>query len=312
MSLSYYQAVSTEWFLDTIDAWQRHMTDVRRLSSLTVKSYLYTVHSLEQFLDKPLDAKQFQNLKVKDIRGFNSSLLADKQSHANIAKKLSAIKAFVRFVQQSQRLENTGILSMQSPKISKALPRPVDQADMPQLLKDIELLPTIEDKPGWLGARDKAICLLLYGCGLRISEALSITQQQWQQSNDFLRITGKGKKQREIPLLPIVRQAVENYLMDVPHKIKAEIFLGVRGKPLQPAVFGKTLIQIRRQMGLSESTTPHAFRHSFATHILQNGGDLRTIQELLGHENLTTTSRYADADMTFLTKVHQAAHPRGK
>ncbi len=198
---------------------------------------------------------------------------------------------------------------MRTPKVPRALPRPLDVGDA---LAAVDAAGQLSDEP-WLAKRDQALLLLLYGCGLRIGEALALNRRD-APAGDVLVVTGKGRKQRLVPVLPVVREAIAAYLAACPHALPADapLFLGARGGRLDPAVAQRQVRRLRSALGLPETATPHALRHSFATHLLADGGDLRTIQELLGHASLSTTQRYTAVDVSRLAAVHRRAHPRAQ
>jgi integrase/recombinase XerC len=202
-----------------------------------------------------------------------------------------------------------------TPKLDQPLPKAPNLAPARATLDGLEAGDT---KP-WLGARNHALAMLLYGCGLRIREALALTLGDIRSDTDSLRVLGKGKKERQVPLLPVIRQAIQDYLAQSPYHeasfhraAEFPLFVGKRGKKLQPAVFQRTLQHLRRSYGLPDSLTPHALRHAFATHLLSNGAELRDIQELLGHESLSTTQRYTHVDTSRLLAAYNAAHPSAK
>lgn len=209
-------------------------------------------------------------------------------------------------------MTHSAIFHVRMPKLSKPLPKALS-AD--QSMQAVMGIGTLHEEP-WVAQRDTALLMLIYGCGLRISEALSLRVGDLPPAGSSLRIHGKGNKERVVPLLAIVRDAIDTYLGLCPHhnprNPKADIFVGVKGGTLQPAIFQKQLRHLRSWLGLPESATPHAFRHSFATHLLATGGDLRDIQELLGHESLSTTQRYTHVDSERLLAAYRDAHPHGK
>ena len=198
---------------------------------------------------------------------------------------------------------------MRNPKIPHAIPKPVNVEDA---MDTIENVATLAKRP-WVGKRDAALLTLLYGCVLRIGEALGLKRRD-TPLGETLRVVGKGQKERLVPVLPIVREAIADYLAACPHDPGPDgsLFLGVRGKKLDPAIVQRTVRLLRARLGLPETATPHALRHSFATHLLAAGGDLRTVQELLGHASLSTTQRYTEVDMSQLIAVYERAHPRAR
>ena len=198
---------------------------------------------------------------------------------------------------------------MRSPKVKARLPRPVEAADAREMISMVD----IQHKEAWVSARDIAVLLLLYGCGMRISEALGLNRNQ-APLPEVLRIIGKGQKERILPVLPVARTAVESYLKACPYDLAADgpLFIGIRGKRLGARAMQKLMQALRMQLGLPSTATPHALRHSFATHLLEAGGDLRTIQELLGHASLSTTQVYTSLDQTRLMQVYEQSHPAAK
>ncbi|MDX2113875.1 MAG: tyrosine recombinase XerC [Alphaproteobacteria bacterium] len=292
-----------------VSAWLDWMASTKRASRHTLISYRHDLENFLGFLQQHLGGaagkKQLAALELRDFRAWLAARSHDYDP-ASTARALSAVKSFYRWLEQQGHGKNSAIFHMRSPKIGRALPKAlaVDQAQ--HAVVGIESA----DGEAWINARNLALLLLIYGCGLRISEALSVKRSDAGQT--MLRLVGKGNKERQVPVLPVVTQAIESYLALCPHHGAADtaLFVGKEGKPLNPGVFQRTLRQLRRQLGLPESTTPHAFRHSFATHLLSAGGDLRSIQELLGHASLSTTQRYTHVDRQRLMNAYQNAHPR--
>lgn len=307
---------------DLLPAWQQRLQDGHRLAPGTITLYCRVIRQLAEFLSQhrgeEITLTTLATLPAQDLRAFIGNQLQQGQNRGTVAYQVSAIKSLFRYLQKQHNVENAAALAIGRPKAPVAIPRALPITDMQGLLTAIAEAPlNVDEDDVWQGERDKALALLLYGGGLRISEALSISLADWQtaETASVLRITGKGNKQRDVPLLPVVVEGIQHYMRARPIPTAAAtlapLFIGVRGKRLQAPVFRRRLQQLRLELGLDPKTTPHALRHSFATHLLQNGGDLRVIQELLGHATLSTTSRYADADLAHLTKVHEAAHPRG-
>jgi len=242
-----------------------------------------------------------------DMRSWMAHLRRDDVGARSIARKLSAVKSFYRWLAQREGYEPTAVLSARPPKFQKKLPRPLSEEAAKAMIGTVEL----QSGTSWQGARDAAVITLLYGCGLRISEALGLTGRDLPLGSS-LRILCKGGKERIVPLLPIARKAVDTYLRLCPHAIAPDmaLFRGARGGPLNPRLVAKVTEQARMQLGLPATATPHAMRHSFATHLLAAGGDLRAIQELLGHASLSTTQAYTAVDEVHLMKVYEATHPK--
>lgn len=261
---------------------------------------------LSEHLGGPAGLSQLQALEARDIRAWLSSRAGEYEAASN-ARALSCVKSFFRYLERAGDVRSSAVFHLRSPRIPKALPRALEQEQAAQLI----------DHAGgshgeeWLNLRDTALLLLIYGCGLRIGEALSLTYAQ-RPSGESLRVLGKGNKERQVPVLPVVREAVDAYTAACPHVLtpQSPLFLGARGAALDPAVFRRQLQTLRRGLGLPDSATPHAFRHSFATHLLAGGGDLRAIQELLGHASLSTTQRYTHVDRARLMQAYARAHPR--
>ncbi len=263
----------------------------------------FIFHSKEKIIDKDM----LQNLTLHDFRRWLSVRLKDHINASN-ARGLSSLRSFFRFLSKNNLLQNADIEKIKTPKIAKSVPKAVDGVDIDQIMAAIR---ENAQKEEWQIKRDLALLTLIYGCGLRISEALSITPKSLT-GNDFLIIDGKGNKQRMVPLLPIVRKRINDYLAQCPFKPlqTQSVFFGARGKPYLARLFSRLLQNIRQHLNLAETITPHAFRHSFATHLLAAGGDLRTIQELLGHESLSTTQRYTKVDKDRLLSAYARFHPR--
>jgi integrase/recombinase XerC len=291
-------------------AWENWLRHVRRASAHTLVSYRHDIDHfisfIQQHMGQEADIALLAGLQPRDIRAWLASRHG-KFEASSTARALSSVKHFFRYLEKQGSLTNAAIFHIRAPKTKKALPKALAE---PQTAQALEAIAIQHDEP-WVALRDTALLILLYGCGLRISEALSLTMGDIPKG-DTLSIVGKGNKQRQVPVLPIVRTAIADYLAACPYKRSKDeaLFVGLRGKPLAPAVFQRELRHLRRQLGLPETTTPHAFRHSFATHLLAGGGDLRSIQELLGHASLSTTQRYTHIDKERLMAAYKSAHPR--
>ncbi|CUK12334.1 Tyrosine recombinase XerD [Ruegeria denitrificans] len=246
-------------------------------------------------------------ITVSDMRAWMADQRASGVGARSLARKLSAVKSFYRWLSEREGFEPTAVLSTRAPKFTKKLPRPLDEDAARTVIETVELQSTSD----WVSARDVAVVTLLYGCGLRISEALSLTGAD-APLPETLRIIGKGDKERIVPVLPAARAAVDHYLRLCPHPHAKDqaLFRGVRGGPLNPRAIQGVMAKARMQLGLPATATPHALRHSFATHLLSAGGDLRSIQELLGHASLSTTQTYTAVDTARLMEVYNRAHPK--
>jgi len=246
-----------------------------------------------------------------DFRGYLAGRNADGLARTSTARAVSTLKEFFRFLERREFAENAAIHALRSQKIPKSVPKALTAEDAMEALNEVE---NLSDEP-WVGKRDKAFLFLLYGCGLRIGEAIGLNRGQLGGSgSDMVRVVGKGAKERMVPVLPVVQGVIVDYLALCPYNLKADdpLFVGVRGARLNPGVAQKQVRMVRKLLRLPETATPHALRHSFATHLMAGGGDLRTIQELLGHKSLSTTQRYTDVDVARLQSVYANAHPRAR
>ena len=257
-------------------------------------------------LDSP---RALGDITQSDMRAWMAQARQRDVSARALARKLSAVRGFARFVADDTGVDISAILATRAPKHARALPRPLSAADARQVL-DTVALQTASD---WAGLRDMAVVTLLYGCGLRVSEALSLTGRD-APLPEVLRMTGKGGRERLVPVLPIARRAVDTYLRACPHAMAPDLplFRAMRGGALDRRHIARVMEMTRLQLGLPATATPHALRHSFATHLLAKGGDLRAIQELLGHASLRSTQVYTAVDTTRLMDVYNAAHPRAR
>jgi integrase/recombinase XerC len=291
-------------------AWFSHLKDIKRYSNHTLISY---AHDLETFLafasehlGRGIGIHELEQFALRDFRSWLAHRVSSRLSATSNARALSTIRSFYRYLEKQTGSKNPAPFHIRTPKLPKALPKALAEEDS---LHSVSEIASLSDEP-WIARRDTALLALIYGCGLRISEALQVSKTMLRQK-DALTITGKGNKQRMVPLLEEVKLALDAYLSQCPYPLKDDepIFLGTRGKPLQPAIFQKRLATLRGFLGLPDSATPHAFRHSFATHLLAHGGDLRAIQELLGHASLSTTQRYTKVDSERLKNAYKNAHP---
>ncbi len=286
-----------------------YLTHNKRASKHTVISYendlTHFFSFMQEYLGGKLSLATLKKLEAREFRAWLASRSGDYEASSN-ARALSSVKSYFRYLEKQELCKNAAIFHLRSPKIKVSLPKAVAEDKAQATLAAMG-----SRRDDWVGKRDLALLLLLYGCGLRISEALSLARGE-VQGRDAVTILGKGNKQRIVPLLPVVAQAIAHYLETCPHTLEknAPLFVGAQGKPLNPAIFQKTLRDLRAQLNLPDSATPHAFRHSFATHLLAAGTDLRSIQELLGHSSLSTTQRYTHVDSARLLSAYEKAHPR--
>ncbi len=262
---------------------------------------------MTQYRGGPQGLGALSDLSVTDMRAWMANVRGTGASARTLSRKLSAVKTFYRWLAERQGFEPTAVLSARAPRFQKKLPRPLSVDAAKEMIETV----AAQSPDSWVGARDAAVITLLWGCGLRISEALGLTGRVLPMG-ETLRILGKGGKERLVPVLPVARQAVETYTQLCPFPVEpdAPLFRGVRGGALNPRAIQKVTEKARLQLGLPSSATPHAMRHSFATHLLAAGGDLRAIQELLGHASLSTTQAYTAVDAARLMQVYLDAHPK--
>ena len=251
--------------------------------------------------------KTLEGFSLNDFRSYLAARKMAGLGAKSMARGLSALRNFYKFLAKRENLTNSAILQIKTPKIPHSIPRPLSIEGSEKILDNI----STGAKDNWVTARDCAVVTMLYGCGLRISEALSLNRKDIPR-RETLVIKGKGGKERVVPVLPVVLESIEAYINLCPFDLDHEgpLFVGKRGGRLNPRAVQKAMESVRRALGLPESATPHALRHSFATHLLSAGGDLRTIQELLGHANLSSTQHYTEVDSESLLKTYEKAHPR--
>ena len=289
-----------------LEAWHDHLALGLRRSEHTVRAYMRTAQRL--LVGQGLvDWDAVADLSAGHLRTHLAARREQGLSNASVARELSALKSFIAFARTQAGREVSDAPRMRGPRIAKSLPRPVTPDDAIGLAETVDAL-AVED---WVGARDRAVLLLLYGAGLRIAEALSLKADALPLG-DRLTVTGKGGKQRVVPLLPIVREAVADYAARCPWPLPRDeaLFRGAKGGPLAQGMVQKATARARRALGLPDSATPHALRHSFATHLLGAGTDLRSLQELLGHASLGSTQIYTQVDAASLLDTYRNAHPR--
>ncbi len=291
---------------EILEAWRTHLADGRRRSPHTVRAYVSTAGRLLEELGD-VDWPVLARLDAAALRGQLARRRAEGIGNVSAARELSALKAFVRFAREQSGQPDPSPPRLRGPRIKKGLPRPVTPDEAVNLAAMVDENAAEE----WIGARDRAVLLLLYGAGMRIAEALSLTGAILPLG-ETITVTGKGNKQRVVPLLPIVRDGVADYLAKSPWPTEPDkpLFRGTRGGPLSPGLVQKAVARARVALGLPASATPHALRHSFATHLLSAGADLRSLQELLGHASLGSTQIYTKVDAAALLDVYRNAHPR--
>lgn len=295
------------------NAWLDHLQNERRMALKTLDAYERDVRQfflyLTDYLGKPPNIEDIADLKPMHMRGFLARRRESGASARTLGRGLAGIRSLVRYLEKQGLANSAGLKATRSPRQPKSLPKPVSPE---QAMKLVDGTFHTSEEP-WIVARDAAVVSLLYGCGLRIGEALALTPKDFSiPGSNTLTIIGKGNKTRLVPLLPIVLNAVDEYRRTCPYFLADHepLFRGAKGGNLQPAIIQKSIRLLRSALNLPETATPHALRHSFATHLLASGGDLRTIQELLGHASLSTTQIYTAVDTDQLLETYRAAHPR--
>ena len=292
---------------DLIEAWRHYLALDRRRSTHTVRAYVATAERLIAFLEEhrgeAVTARLLATIDQADLRAFLTARRMDGIGNVSAARELSAVRGFLKFTGG----QDARVPLLKGPRVKRGLPRPVSPDEAVALAEDI----AETAREGWIGARDWAVLLLLYGAGLRIGEAMALMGDVLPLGQT-LRVTGKRGKTRLVPLLPQVRSAIEAYVADCPYPTARDqpLFRGARGGPLSAAIIRRAVQGARGRLGLSDRTTPHALRHSFATHLLGRGADLRSLQELLGHASLSSTQIYTQVDAAHLLDVYRNAHPR--
>jgi integrase/recombinase XerC len=296
-----------------LQSWITHIRDERRFAANSVEAYERDVSAFLGFLSQHLggepSAGDLATLEPRDLRAYlahrrqGPDALADR----SISRALAAIRSFYRYLDRRHGIANPRLSLVRGPKLKRSLPRPVSEAGAVALIADAEDAASVP----WIGARDAALITLLYAAGLRISEALSLTGRD-RPLPDTLRITGKGGKERLVPMLAAAREAIERYASLCPYALEGSepLFRAARGGPMSPRMAQAAIAHLRIRLGLPSSATPHALRHAFATHLLANGADLRAIQDLLGHESLSTTQGYTSVETQKILQAYRAAHPR--
>lgn len=296
---------------DALQNWLDHQRALQGASENTIIAYQGDVADFLAFITVHKAESQglgaLANITIRDMRSWMARTQGPDVGPRSMARKLSSVKAFYRWLAEREGFEPTAVLSTRSPKFQKKLPRPLAVDAAKALIECVE----IQSERPWVSARDVAVLTLLWGCGLRISEALNLKGGD-APLPEVLRIKGKGGKERVVPVLPAARDAVTEYMRLCPHPSDAQapLFRAIRGGPLNSRAIAQVMADARMQLGLPATATPHAMRHSFATHLLDAGGDLRAIQELLGHASLSTTQAYTAVDTARLMEVYNRAHPK--
>jgi integrase/recombinase XerC len=297
--------------------WLSHLGSERRLSPKTLEAYGRDLRQCLDFLCEHFGTRvtlsRFAGLETADVRAFMAMRRADEIGGRSLMRTLAGLRSFGRFLEREGMGKVGALAAIRAPKIGKSLPKPIQMSAAKRLADADERAG--ETRESWILARDAAVMALLYGSGLRISEALGLKRRDVPRpgEGDVLIVTGKGNKTRMVPVLQMVLALIADYVAICPHPLPeaGPIFVGARGGPLSPRIIQLTMERLRGALGLPDSATPHALRHSFATHLLSRGGDLRAIQELLGHASLSTTQIYTGIDTERLLEVYRNTHPRG-
>jgi len=296
--------------------WLAHLSAERRMSPKTVEAYERDVRQFLQFLTEHtgglMSLKALARIEPRDVRAFMAARRSDGIGSRSLMRSLAGARSFARFLERNGKGKVGALSAVRAPKVPKTLPKPISISSAKRLA-DVDLRAGEEREP-WVLARDAAILALLYGSGLRISEALGLKREAVPApgAGDSIVVRGKGNKARMVPVLPQVLKLIAEYLALCPYDLldQSPLFLGAKGGPLSPRIVQLTMARLRGALGLAETATPHALRHSFATHLLARGGDLRAIQELLGHASLSTTQIYTAVDTQRLIDAYRSAHPR--
>ena len=298
---------------DALQGWLDYHKALRGASQNTIDAYSRDVAGFLAFMAEHKGASQglasLARISVGDMRSWMAFTRGRDVGARSLARKLSAVKSFYRWLSEREGFEPTAVLAARAPKFQRKLPRPLT----PDAAKDVIDTLDTQHPTQWINLRDQAVVTLLYGCGLRISEALGLTGKDVPLA-ETLRILGKGGKERIVPVIAPARDAVSRYVTACPYPVEPDqpLFRGARGGALSPRAVQKVMANVRMQLGLPASATPHAMRHSFATHLLNAGGDLRAIQELLGHASLSTTQAYTAVDTARLMEVYNQTHPKAQ
>ena len=305
--------IATPGLAKAVERWRRHLASERRLADKTVEAYSRDVDQFLRFLTghfgNPPTLSDMGALATTDIRAFMAARRNDGAGSRTLARGIAGIRSLISFLERDGHANGAALRAIRPPRAKRTLPKPLTT----NAAREVVALENALDEEPWIAARNAAILALLYGSGLRLSEALGIKRGEAPlRPNDALRVRGKGNKERIVPVLPVVAAAIKAYLDKSPYRVGHDgpLFVGARGGPLNPRIVQRAMEKLRGALGLPPTATPHALRHSFATHLLANGGDLRAIQELLGHASLSTTQIYTGVDTERLMAVYDKAHPR--
>ncbi|NDE90495.1 MAG: tyrosine recombinase XerC [Alphaproteobacteria bacterium] len=299
---------------EAVNAWLSYLTDIRDQSIYTTTNYAHDVRVFIAFLGnyrgQAITVADFNALDMTEARAWLADLAAKDIGAASRARAISALRSFYKWLTKQKLVQNAILQTLRSPKKPQRTPHPLTAHQVDDFMDNAQVV-----RPDWVGARDRALFMLLYGCGLRISEALSLNGDDWRAiQSGQLNVTGKGRKQRVVPVLEQIKAELQTYIKACPFEMQCDeaIFRGEKGGRLNPGVAERAMRSIRKQYLLPDYATPHALRHSFASHLLNSGADLRSIQELLGHASLSTTQHYTKVDEESLLAVFEKTHPRAK
>ncbi len=302
-----YRATSET--LGVIAKWQSWLQNERRYSMHTLDAYFRDLSEFFRYFaetyQRDISLKDLNKFTVRDFRTYIAARADEHRSKTTLARNISSLRNFFRWLNNNDIVKNSAIGVIMTPKLPKNLPKAIDVDETTKVLTACSKIA----KEPWCGARDVAILVLLYGCGLRISEALGLNFGDISESSTFLRVKGKGNKERIVPLFPLIWQKIKKYILMCPYEFRTgeALFVGARGDRLSPRIVQRTMEAIRQELKLPDTLTPHALRHSFATHLLDKGTDLRSIQELLGHSSLATTQKYTEVQTKALHKEYRKA-----
>jgi integrase/recombinase XerC len=300
-----------------VESWRRWLADERRASPHTVSAYMRDLSAFFAFLmvhlGGPVTLAGLEGLSAADFRSYLARRASERRAKTSTARAVSVLRGFFRHLKREELASNGAAATLRSPRLPRALPRPLTTGQAGEVVAAALAGAASASPEPWIAKRDAAVLLLLYGCGLRIGEALALDGRD-MSGEDVLLVRGKGAKERGVPVLPLVNRAIADYRAACPHALEpgGPLFVGVRGRRLGARAIQAGMARLRRALGLAPSATPHALRHSFATHLLADGGDLRSIQELLGHASLTSTQRYTEVDEASLMAAYNSAHPRAR
>lgn len=301
--------------IEALNSWLQHLSAGRHLAANTLEAYERDARQFIEFLQdhwgEPVSLAHLNRLAAADLRAFLAARRAEETGSRSLSRAVSALRALFRFLEMKGLAKNRTLFAAALPKTAHSIPKPLTEGKALSVMNASGA--ASPDEPEWVAARDRAALLLLYGSGLRIAEALGLKRRDAPlPPRDEVRVTGKGGKERIVPVLPVAQEELARYLDLCPYPLPPDgpLFVGVKGGPLSPRILQLLMARLRTNLGLASTATPHALRHSFATHLLGRGADLRSIQELLGHASLSTTQIYTEVDSELLLRIYDKTHPR--